>query len=292
MTMGSLPTVTWGEYEISRLIVGHNPLKGHSHGSAKMGIEMKDYFKDRAKGVELVKLCYEQGVNTAQFGRGTFDILSTAYDDGFALKWIATLYNDPGGRRGSGNHEPKTVDEELERFESVRAPLIGYQHFGESTDHAYFNGKLNDVRRMIDRLRDHAPKRLVGVCTHLPEVVRTVNQERWPVDFLQTSLYTVYADSNRRIIDRTTERFNLDDRERMIEAITHTEIPCIVFKVLGSRRQCETPEQVREALAYALNNIKSKDVVCVGMWQKYRDQVADNARFIREILAENGVMTG
>lgn len=64
-----------------------------------------------------------------------------------------------------------------------------------------------------------------------------------------------------------------------------SKFPCIVFKVLGAGRHCETRHQVKEALAYALNNIKETDVVCVGMWQKHGCQVQENAGYVRDILA-------
>jgi len=35
-----LPTVTWGTFEISRLLVGHNPLKGLSYTSRDLDREM------------------------------------------------------------------------------------------------------------------------------------------------------------------------------------------------------------------------------------------------------------
>ena len=321
MAFRPLPTVNWRGHEISRLILGHNPIKGHCHRSKKQNRDMWDWFwggkkedkkkgdkkkgdkkkgdkkkgdkkkGDKKKGVELLRLCRDQGVNTAQFGRGAFELFPDAMQQGIFLKWIATLYADPKGRFGTGRFPAMTVKEELEQFESVGAPLIGYQHFGEPTDDAYFRGKLRKVRKTIVKLRDwlekhNAEDRLVGVCTHLPEVVRQIDKEQWPIDFLQTSFYTVYSDMKQKKIDRDNERFDPSDAERMIAAIQDTSFPCIAFKVLGGGRSCETSAQVRESLASALENIKPTDVICVGMWQKYRDQVGENAQYVREILAE------
>jgi len=38
-----LPTVRWGKHAITRLLLGHNPLKGVSHQTEKLSREMKDY---------------------------------------------------------------------------------------------------------------------------------------------------------------------------------------------------------------------------------------------------------
>jgi hypothetical protein len=37
-----LPTVRWGQHEITRLLIGHNPIKGVSHQSASLNQEMRE----------------------------------------------------------------------------------------------------------------------------------------------------------------------------------------------------------------------------------------------------------
>ncbi len=39
-----LPCVEWGEHSISRLLIGHNPIKGQSHYSAEMDAELKAWY--------------------------------------------------------------------------------------------------------------------------------------------------------------------------------------------------------------------------------------------------------
>jgi hypothetical protein len=227
--------VEWRGYRVSRLILGHNPIKGHSHFSKELDAEMEEWFRDRQRGVDLLKRCRERGVNTVQFGHGTEDILSAACEEGIVPNWIATVYNDPQGRFGRTRFPPRSVEEELQSFKSVHAKLIGYQLFGESTDYAFLHGQLETrVGDTIKWLRDRDPDRLIGVCTRLPEVVRAVDERQWPVDFQQTCLYTVYVDRSRKMIDRHRERFDPDAREEMFKAVKSTRLPCIVFKVLAA----------------------------------------------------------
>jgi hypothetical protein len=61
--------------------------------------------------------------------------------------------------------------------------------------------------------------------------------------------------------------------------------PCIAYKILGANRHCRTPASVEAALRLALENLKPTDVILVGMWQKYKDQVAENASLVRKILS-------
>jgi len=70
----------------------------------------------------------------------------------------------------------------------------------------------------------------------------------------------------------------------MTHTIRQVSKPCIAFKALAAGRHCQSTESVRRALRYAFANIKSTDVVLLGMWQKYRDQVDENATLVRQIL--------
>jgi hypothetical protein len=125
---------------------------------------------------------------------------------------------------------------------------------------------------------------MIGVCTHLPEVVEEIESQDWDIDFFQTSFYTVYSSTGERAIDRKNEKFEHQARDRMIACIRATPKPCIAFKILGASRHCDSPEQVKAAFQTAFEGIKPCDIVCVGMWQKYMDQIAANAAITREIL--------
>lgn len=60
----------------------------------------------------------------------------------------------------------------------------------------------------------------------------------------------------------------------------------MAFKVLKANRFCGNDAQVREALEFAFHRIKPTDVICIGMWGKYKDQVGQNSQWVREILAK------
>jgi hypothetical protein len=49
-------------------------------------------------------------------------------------------------------------------------------------------------------------------------------------------------------------------------------------------RNCATPESTRAAFQFAFDNIKPNDGVDVGMFQRHRNQVKENAGYVREIL--------
>ena len=283
----ALPSVTWNGHRITRLLIGHNPIKGGSHYSEELSAEMRAWYADPTRGLELLERCEACGIDTAQFGgENMHQLLSEHKKQGGRMQWIATLYCNEQGNLGFGDQV--AFEEELQQILAVDPPPIGIQHFGESTDRLYFEGRLGDIRERLKRLRDTGL--LIGLCTHLPEVVEEAASQDWDVDFYQTSVYTVYSGTRRKIaagqrtVNRREEIFDDPDRERMMQVIQQLEKPCIAFKVLGSNRKCGTAAEVRAALRYAFDHIKETDIVCVGMWQKHQDQVTQNTDFVREIL--------
>jgi hypothetical protein len=277
-----LPCVDWAGHRISRLVLGHNPIKGVSHTSKALDVEMRDWHASPERGLELLRCAQACGINTLQFGSDSMQRLLMAHHRrGGRLQWVATHYNNEAGNLGAG--ERLSFEDELQRILAVDPPPIAIQHFGERTDSLFFERKLTVVRDHMKRLRDTGL--LIGLCTHLPDVVETVAAEDWDLDFYQVAAYTAYAGTRRPGINRDDEIFEDIDRERMFALVLRLDKPCIVFKVLGAGRNCATDAAVREALAYAYASIKPTDVVCVGMWQKYKDQVSQNTAFAREILA-------
>ncbi|MCE5198658.1 MAG: hypothetical protein ABFD54_01810 [Armatimonadota bacterium] len=81
------------------------------------------------------------------------------------------------------------------------------------------------------------------------------------------------------------EYFDTDDPARMAAVIRAASKPCIVYKILAAGRKCDTPQAVVDAFHYAYDNIKPTDIVNVGMFQKYRNQVKENVEIVRAHLA-------
>ncbi len=79
-------------------------------------------------------------------------------------------------------------------------------------------------------------------------------------------------------------RFEEEARQSMAKTLGQVSKPCIAFKVLGANRHCKTAADVEAALRFALAHLKPTDVVLLGMWQKHKDQVGENAATARRIL--------
>jgi hypothetical protein len=67
---GTLAKITLGKYQVTRLIVGANPLHGYSYQGPHTDRHMKEYFTVE-RTVEFLQQCEHEGINTFQFSPGT-----------------------------------------------------------------------------------------------------------------------------------------------------------------------------------------------------------------------------
>ena len=265
-----LPTVRWGKYEISRALVGHNPMKATSHFTKEMSEEMREWFNDGdVHGRQLLRRCEQLGINTCQVGGTNMEeLLRAHYAEGGRLQWIATFYSKPGKGK-----------EELARILKMRPRPIGAQHWGATSDALMRAGKIDQALDTLKMLRDAGL--MVGLGSHNHEVIDYAADKDWDVDFYQCCFYHSTDGLKRK---DGSEVFEESARRSMVKTIKQVSKPCVAFKILGGNRHCKTPAGVQRAIRFALENIKPTDVVILGMWQKYKDQVAENAGYVRKIL--------
>lgn len=267
-----LPTVRWGERQISRVLVGHNPIKGQSHFSPELSREMRDWFaEDESRGLELLRRSEELGINTCQMGAPAVEaLLRTHYAHGGRLQWISTFYSKPGDGK-----------EELARILRMDPKPIGIQQFGNMSDALMREGKIDLAQENLKMFRDAGV--LVGLGSHNHEVIDYAEEKGWDVDFYQCSFYRSWFGLNR-VRGVGGEDFREDARQSMVRTIRQVSKPVIAFKVLGANRHCGTPDEVERAIRLALESIKPNDVILLGMWQKHKDQVGENVGFARRVL--------
>jgi hypothetical protein len=266
----TLPTVRWGKHQITRVLVGHNPIKGQSHYSAELNREMREWFSvDRGRGLQLLRRAEQLGINTCQMGGQPIEeMLRAHHAQGGRLQWIATFYSQPGKGK-----------EEIARIMSIRPRPIGIQQLGNTTDSLMREGKMELALENLKMFRDAGV--LVGLGSHNHETIDYVAQRDWDLDFYQCCFYRSLfgLDPSRR-----GEVFDEADRQAMVRTIRQLPKPAIAFKILGANRHCATPAGVEGAIRFALENIKPTDVILLGMWQKYKDQVAENVGYARKVL--------
>ncbi len=259
-----LPTVAFGDHRISRLLVGGNPVSGNSHVSSKLSKEMADYFS-AANIKMMLRKCEERGINTWQ-ARGDAHIcrlLREYRNEGGSIQWIAQTAS-----------EFASFEQNAKDIASMQP--IGIYHHGSRTDKYWAENKMETVRGDVKRLRDLGVR--VGIASHIPQVLEYIEEHDWDVDFYLACFYNV----NKKV--NGDEAFLPEDPPAMCKFIKQTPKQCIAFKILAAGRNAQTSEDLRRAFAFAFTNIKPIDVVDVGMFPKYKDQVSENADLVRKLL--------
>ena len=265
-TAAGLPQVNFGKYSLSRLICGANPFNAGSHLSVFFNAELRRYFTPD-QVLKTLRRCEEVGVNTWQSGMVNLDLYRRHQAEGGKMRYLS-LESDPNNIR-------KLVD----------GGAIGIAHHGELTDRLYKRGNIEQVGDFLKRVRDAGVQ--VGVSTHMPAVVDTIESKGWDLDYYMTCVYERHrsAADLEKLLGQAPipvgEVYLPNDPPRMYKAVQQTRRTCLAFKILAAGRLSERPEWVEAAFRQAFASIKPGDCVIVGMYDRLSDQPAQNAAFVR-----------
>lgn len=271
----SLPKIKLGKHEVSRLIVGANPFYGYSHFNRLLDQLMTEWCTSD-NVVRTLKQCEQNGINTWQFShnpRSLADIKRHRAEGGelqFILLSSRAMEND------------LSLIDELAKLKP-----IGIVHHGGTTDRRWRDGEQGKIKEFLKRVRDAGV--MVGMSTHNPLVVESVEEQGWDVDFFMTCVYNVTRtpEELKKLLGLTPpygEVFLPDDPARMYQAVRKSRKTCLAFKILAAGRLTDTPKDMDQAFKFAFENIKPQDAVIVGMYPKFTDQVKDNTERARRIL--------
>lgn len=262
----TLPTIPFGEYQVTRLIMGGNPLCGNSHYSRAMNRDMADYYTPE-RVVEVFQRCEAEGINTVQ-ARGDYHRILHYFElyrrAGGKMHWIA--------QTASEMHDIKTNIRVIAAFGA-----IGIYFHGSRTDSYWHEGRIDEVEDYLKCMRDQGVQ--VGLGTHIPEVIEYAEEKDWDVDFYMACFYNLNRQKRESALVSgvfTKEAFYEEDPPRMCETIRQTPKTCLAFKIMAASRLCADQEQVRRTFQWAFDHIKPQDAVVVGMFPKYEDQIKLN----------------
>ena len=265
-----MPQIAFGEYALSRLIAGANPINGGSHLSRFVNRQMKRYFTAE-QILAFLHDCEELGINTWQAGKANLNAYREFREQGGGMHYIALGRADP--------------DDPDMTSQLVSAGTIGIAHHGEVTDRMWKSGQIEMAREYCKQVRDAGV--MVGVSTHIPDVVDHIVSEGWDVDFFMCCVYERHR--TREELEAllgdvpipVKEVYLEGDPPRMFKAMRQTDVPCLAFKILAAGRLCDRQEWVERAFEDTFRQIKPNDAVIVGMYPEYEDQPALNAEYVR-----------
>ena len=268
-----MPQIRLGRYSLSRLICGSNPFGAGSHLSVFVNHQMRQYYTPE-QILKTLRRCREVGINCWQSGVGNTELYRRFVDQGGKMHYIAIAAGSSSG---------------IEKL--ARAGCIAVAHHGEVTDRLFKSGRIEQMRDYLKRVRDAGL--LVGVSTHMPDVVDTVEAKGWDVDYYMTCVYERHrsAAELERLLGQAPipvgEVYLPLDPPRMFKAMRQTKKPCLAFKILAAGRLSDRRGWVERAFHETLKSIKPNDAVIVGIYDRYTDQPAENAALVRRFGSSN-----
>jgi hypothetical protein len=269
-----LPTVKLGPHSVTRLIVGGNPVYGHSHHNRLFSQHLIDWHTPEHVAA-LLQRCEQAGINTWQnsYAERTLQDLDRYREAGGKMHWLCL------GKPDWDEH-PERIDEAAKR------KPIGIAPHGALGEKLHREKKLGVLADLLKRIHDKGV--LTGLSAHNPALVELAEDKGWEVDYYMTCLY--YLTRPREEFQKLLgddlplgEIYLPTDPPRMFKAIKATKKPCLAFKVLAAGRRIGSKAEVRECLKTALENVKPTDAMIVGMYQQFGDQVGENAAMVREL---------
>jgi hypothetical protein len=266
-----VPKMKFGNAEISRLVLGVNPLYGFAHFNRNFGSAMRDWYTQE-KVCEVLHRANAFGINAFNYvnmGRAPQDLARFQAQGGkMHLIVQATAADDPAAL--VQNLKP-----------------LALQRRGEEIDAALHNGTMASEREWCKRVRELGV--MVGVGTHNPQVIDMVESQGWDIDFYAGCVYnrTRTEEELKRLLNGQVpemphEVYLQSDPDLMYKAIRQTPKPCFAFKILAAGRIGD--EGVAQAFRTAYSSIKPNDGVYIGVFPREKDELKENAEIVHGIL--------
>jgi hypothetical protein len=269
-----VPKIKFFNTEISRMVLGVNPFYGFAHFNNNYGGAMHDWYtQDRVCAV--MHQCNRFGINAFNYvhlDRGPQDWARFVAEGG---KMHLIIQVTAGVDAGMLVKDLKP---------------LALQRQGEVVDTAWQNGEMDTVKEWCKKVRDLGV--LVGVGTHIPEVIAKIEEENWDVDFYSGCVYNRRRTPdewrkalNGEMMEMAGDIYMQSDPPRMYKVMRQTKKPCFAFKILAAGR---IPDRgIEQAFRTAFESIKPTDAVYVGMFPRAKDEVRENAEIVHRILTRS-----
>jgi hypothetical protein len=269
-----LPTIKIGPHAVTRLIMGGNPIYGHSHFN-KLFSQHQTAWHTPERVLALVQRAEQAGINTWQnsYAERTLQDLDRYREAGGKMHWLCL---------GKGDWEQKP---ELVEQAAKRKP-IGIAPHGSHAEKLHREKKIDVLSELLKRIRQTGV--LVGLSAHNPDLIELAEEKGWDVDYYMCCLYylTRPRAEYQKLLGHDLplgEIYLPKDPPRMFKTVQATRKPCLVYKVLAAGRRIDSKGEVRSAFETALKNIKPTDAMIVGMYQQFSDQVGENVALVQEL---------
>ncbi|MEW6354822.1 MAG: hypothetical protein AB1696_00735 [Planctomycetota bacterium] len=259
-----LPTVDFCGLKVTRLIIGANPFGGFSHQNKERDQEMVKYYTPE-RIQETWGRAKAAGINTMITNNHSPNVMQALKDylaKGGPLQWIGQIscWKEVHGSMFDA------VDE------AVALGAKAFYFHGGVVDDLYVKQDEKTLRTWVEHARKYNIP--VGVAGHIPDAHHWVDNMNL-VDFHVVCFFPCGS-----LHSGKGHKFRLADILSAVQCIRRIRKPCIGYKIMGAGRIDPVM-----AFEFAFENIKSGDVVNVGMHRGDKDNIVEeNVELVRRIL--------
>ena len=279
-----ISTVDFFGNTVTKLIIGDNPMNGHSYIEDQTpGAEMKSYYTAE-KIKEALFTMEKTGFNT---------MLPLA--DPYIIR-ILQEYRAAGGTMQFIFQPYMPMDQDVSMMQMKQVDPIGIYHQGTTTDYLYETGQCDKILAMIEKY--HSMGIPVGLGTHRPDVIEKSENEGWNVDFyvacMQNARKNREGEQSGFITGKTKSHliFYPEDRGVMLETLRKVSKPVIAYKIFAGGQMFlgKTEPEIRAAVKGAYEEVftalKPNDFAAIGVFQRDKDQIREDAALYEEWYRE------
>ena len=266
---------------VTRLILGDNPFCGHSYiPDEHDGNEMMDYYT-ADNVIQALFEAEENGINTY-----------LALADPFILR-VLRQYRNEGGKLKVIFQSYPPVDLEVNVSQMMACDPVAIYHQGGTLDYLCEEEKTDEINKRLDIIRASGVK--TGMGTHVPETLLRAERENWGADFYITCLYNARRTQRGQQSGFITGKpkqlvFYPGDPPFMYEALRSIKKTCIAIKIFAGgqifsgKKPDEIPAITESVFTDVYRHIKPCDIACMGVFQKYTNQIRPNTEIAARVL--------
>lgn len=257
-----MDTVKIGQCDVSRFVLGTNPVSGFSHQGPERDREMVRYYTS-ARIKQTLREAESLGINAviARADLHVVRVLMEYWDEGGRIQWI--------GQTCPGVGPPEMC---LQRVADADAPACHIH--GGYADGLLAKGQMDQLISDVAYARELGVA--VGLAGHNPDTFRWAEQNL-DLDYYMCSYYNPGAHRSE-----PGEPYGRpEDRQAMTELIRTLSKPVIHYKVMAAGRN-----DPGEALTYVARSMRPGDAVCVGIYTKDKpDMLTEDVELLESGLA-------
>ena len=277
-----MKTVDFLGMPVTKLILGDNPFIGNSYvPETYPRKEMFDYYQ-ADKVLAALFAAEANGINTYM-----------ALADNYLIR-LFQQYRREGGKMNIMFQTCPSTDLQANIWQMMDCEPVAIYHQGSTLEEFLREDKKDVLMKRFELIRSTGV--YVGLGTHVPEILLQAERENWGMDFYMSCLYNYQNQRKGEQSSFFTGKpkyivFYPEDPPKMYEAIKQVKKPCVAFKifaggqVFNGKMPEEIPGVLESVYTDVFGNIKPGDVACIGVYQKFKDQIKENVKIAEKVLA-------